>query len=202
MFHGSPVDPSTRSDERSCAATGSSPWRISARITVGAIPSTDDPMPLDDRPEPIRSGMVRDAVEEHERGADAQRAADGPRTHHPADVGEPEQAVLLADVEAVRHVLHRLDGKPAMDVHGALGPAGRPARVDDHERRIGIGIGDGRRLRSTRPASPRTCTSRPGRIGSARVTELRHHQDVLERRQLFRSLVGDRLHDRRCGRVV
>ena len=136
-------------------------WRISARITVGAMPSTDDAMPLDHRPEAIRSGMVGHAVEEHERRADAQRAADRPRTHHPADVGEPEQAVVLADVEAVRHVLHRLHGKPAMDVHGALGPAGRPARVDDHERRVGVGVGDGRPARSTRPASPRTRTSRP-----------------------------------------
>ena len=122
----------------------------------------------------------------------APQMAHGP--HHPADVGEPEQAVVLADVEAVRHVLRRLDGEAAVDVHGALRPAGRPARVDDHERRVGVGVGDGRPCARTRPASPRSSTSRPGCIGDARVAELGHHQDVLERRQLRRGLVGDRLH--------
>ena len=37
-FHGSPVDASTRSDERSCARAGSSPCAISARISVGETP--------------------------------------------------------------------------------------------------------------------------------------------------------------------
>src|SRR5437867_12368359 len=37
-FHGSPVDPRTKSDERSFARTGSSPERIRPRIAVGEIP--------------------------------------------------------------------------------------------------------------------------------------------------------------------
>ena len=37
-FQGSPVDPSTRSDDRSAASTGSSPWTSSARIRVGLMP--------------------------------------------------------------------------------------------------------------------------------------------------------------------
>src|SRR5204863_8219863 len=37
-FHGSPVEPSTNSDDRSCPRTGSSPPRISPRIAVGEIP--------------------------------------------------------------------------------------------------------------------------------------------------------------------
>src|SRR5207249_2024145 len=36
-FHGSPVDPRTKSDERSFARTGSSPERIRPRIAVGEI---------------------------------------------------------------------------------------------------------------------------------------------------------------------
>ena len=42
-FQGSPVDPRTRSDERSWAATGSSPCAISARTSVGETPSTFTP---------------------------------------------------------------------------------------------------------------------------------------------------------------
>src|SRR6267378_8072745 len=37
-FHGSPVDPSTKSDERSFARTGSSPDRMRAQIAVGEMP--------------------------------------------------------------------------------------------------------------------------------------------------------------------
>ena len=38
-FHGSPVEPSTRSDDKSCFRTCSSPAGISARIRVGEMPS-------------------------------------------------------------------------------------------------------------------------------------------------------------------
>ena len=37
-FHGSPVEPSTKSDERSAARTGASPARMSPRIAVGETP--------------------------------------------------------------------------------------------------------------------------------------------------------------------
>src|SRR6266852_5254723 len=37
-FHGSPVDPSTKSEDRSLARTGSSPERMRPRIAVGEIP--------------------------------------------------------------------------------------------------------------------------------------------------------------------
>src|SRR5437763_15467765 len=39
-FHGSPVDASTRSDDRSCARTGPSPCAISERMSGGEAPST------------------------------------------------------------------------------------------------------------------------------------------------------------------
>src|SRR4051812_43075226 len=42
-FQGSPVEPNTRSDDRSCDRTGSSPWGIRARINVGLIPRTVTP---------------------------------------------------------------------------------------------------------------------------------------------------------------
>ncbi len=37
-FHGSPVEPRTKSDERSWRRTGSSPARIKPRIAVGEMP--------------------------------------------------------------------------------------------------------------------------------------------------------------------
>src|SRR5256885_16291877 len=37
-FHGSPVDPRTKSDERPLARTGSSPERIRPRIAAGEMP--------------------------------------------------------------------------------------------------------------------------------------------------------------------
>src|SRR5439155_14276969 len=39
-FQGSPVEPSTRSEDRSWLPTGSSPWGIRARTSVGLMPST------------------------------------------------------------------------------------------------------------------------------------------------------------------
>src|SRR3954451_1843050 len=39
-FHGSPVEASTRNDDRSYARTGPSPWAINARTRVGDTPST------------------------------------------------------------------------------------------------------------------------------------------------------------------
>ena len=78
----------------------------------GRDPQHGDPVTFHDRPETIGAGVIGDAFEQHQGGADGQRSADRPGTHHPADVGEPEQPVGWAHVEAVRHVLGGLDGKP------------------------------------------------------------------------------------------
>ena len=90
-FHGSPVEARTRSDDRSCARTGSSPCAISARIERRRHAEHVDAVPLDERPQPVGSGIVGRAVVEHERAAVGERADDLPRPHDPADVGEPEQ---------------------------------------------------------------------------------------------------------------
>ena len=52
-FHGSPLAPRTRSLLRSCFLTGSSPWAISERTTVGAMPMMVTPW---------RSAIVPEAV--------------------------------------------------------------------------------------------------------------------------------------------
>ena len=84
-----------------------------------------DPVARDERPEPVRPREVGRALVQHEPGAEQQRPRDRPRTHHPAEVGEPEQAVAATEVELVGEVLGALDREAAVDVDGALRPAGR-----------------------------------------------------------------------------
>ena len=92
-FHGSPVEASTRSDERSCATHGFVAVRHQRADERGRHAEHVDAMALDERPEPIGLGIVGRAVVEHERAAVGERADDLPRPHDPADVGEPEQAL-------------------------------------------------------------------------------------------------------------
>ena len=73
-------------------------------------------------PESIGSRIVGRPFVEHQLSAEQQRARDGPRAHHPAEVGEPEEAVARPEVEAVREVLRALDREAAVDVDGALWP--------------------------------------------------------------------------------
>ena len=101
-------------------------------------------------PKSVGRGVVGRAFVEHQLGAEQQRTGDCPRTHHPAEVGEPEQAVAGPEVEAVGQVLRALDREAAVDVDGALGPAGRARRVDDHVGRLGVGL---RRRRGAAGAS-------------------------------------------------
>ena len=137
-FHGSPVDASMRSDDRSCARTGSSPCAISARTSVGDTPRIVDAVPLDERPQPVGAGEVGRAVVEHERAAVRERADDLPRPHDPADVGEPEQALARPQVGLERDLFGDLDEEAAVHVHRALGPAGRAARVRDEQRVLAV----------------------------------------------------------------
>ena len=67
-------------------------------------------------------------------------------------------------VEAVRHVLRRLDREAAVRVHRALRPPGGAGRVDEHQRIFGVGpLGVARR----RPARP--TRSRPQAIARVRI---------------------------------
>ncbi len=125
-----------------------------------------------DGPQPVRAGEVRRALVEDQRGAQQQRPADGPGTHHPAQVREPEESVAGAKVEVVGEVLGGLDGEAAMDVDRALGPAGRARGVDDHVRRLRIGrrrlaerleAGGGQRL-----VPPVVATRRPWHVAGRR----------------------------------
>ena len=90
-------------------------------------------------PEAVRGGVVGGAIVEDDRGAEGQGAEDGPGAHHPAEVGQPEEAVVLLDIEAVGHILGGLEGEAGVDVHCALGPPGCPRGVEEQTRVLGVG---------------------------------------------------------------
>ena len=95
----------------------------------------------DEAPDPVRAREVRCSLVHDEPGAEQEGPGDRPRPHHPAEVGEPEERVALAKVERVGEILGALDRETAVDVDGALRPARRSGRVDQHVGRLGIGRG-------------------------------------------------------------
>jgi hypothetical protein len=97
---------------------------------------------LEHRPEAVRLRIVGRALEEHRGAAGEQGAADQHGPHEPAEIGDPEEPVALAQVEQIGEVVRILDRKAAVGEHGALGPAGGARRVDDQARMIGL---DGQR---------------------------------------------------------
>ena len=96
---------------------------------------------FDECPQTIRARIVGRSFVEHERRAEQQRPGDRPRPHHPTQVGEPEQHVAAAQVEAVGEVLGALHRKAAVDVDGPLRSARGPGGVDQHVGRLGVGFG-------------------------------------------------------------
>ena len=89
-------------------------------------------MALDRLQDPHGSGKIGRAVV-HENGAAEQVVAqNAPRPHHPADVGEPEEAVVRAVVERQPDFLAHLRQASGMGVDGALGFA-RGARGVQNE---------------------------------------------------------------------
>ena len=100
---------------------------MSARTSVGEMPSVVTRCRSTSCPQAIRAGIIGRAVVEHHRRAEQQRAEDEPRPHHPAHVGDPEERFVGVQVEAVAHVLRGLDREAAVRVHGALW-AGRSCR--------------------------------------------------------------------------
>ncbi len=117
-------------------------------------------------------------------------------THHPAEVGEPEQGVAPRQVERVGEVLRGLDREAAVDVDGTLRPPGRSRGVDDHVRRLGVAL---RRLVGLtclvgfggRVAPAHVATVGPRHVdGVARTT---HDDHPLDGRRRGKRRVRDRL---------
>ena len=160
-----------------------------------ADPDMGDPVAGHDRPQAPRIRMVRGTLEEDQAGTEQEGSMDGPRTHHPAQVGDPAEGVAGAEVEDVGQVVGRLDREAAVDVDRALRGARRSRRVDHHVRRLGIdGAGrtmarrDGSGLGSggwTIPGGiPDRVAERGGRPGGRRCPEPVDDQDPPHRRRL------------------
>ena len=150
-FHGSPVEPRMRSDERSCARTG--------LVAVSHQRANERRRDAEDcdagaaRPAP-RGDRGRGSRARRRRAPSCRRAASAehlPGPHHPAHVGDPVHRLAVMHVEAVHHVLRGLDREAAMRMHRALGPAGRAGGVDDHQRIFGAGPLGRARRRVARP---------------------------------------------------
>ena len=99
-------------------------------------------MSLHDRPHSTRVWKVGRAVIEQDRGAIDEPAGDQPRTHHPADIGEPPQEIAGLEVEDVGEILGGLHREPAVHVHRALRPSCRARGVDEHVRIFWRRVGD------------------------------------------------------------
>ena len=148
----------------------------SARISVGDTPSTLMRCRSTSVPEPVGPGIVGRAVVEHERAAVGERADDLPRSHDPADVGEPEQPLARAQVGLERDLFGDLHEEAAVHVHRALGPAGRAARVRDEQRMLAV---DGHRVERDRLGRMRQIVNRDVALRLHRhvAAEPRHDDD-------------------------
>ena len=85
------------------------------------------------RPHAIRRGIIGRAVVQKHRRAEQQRAIHEPGSHHPTHVRHPIQCVGRFQIEPVKQILRRFDGKAAMRMHRALGLARCAARVNEHQ---------------------------------------------------------------------
>ena len=83
-------------------------------------------MPINHRPDPFGSRIVGGALGEHDGPPRGQAADDLPRAHDPAQVGHPEESVILLHVDLVRSFLGNLDQESAVYVDRPLGTSRRP----------------------------------------------------------------------------
>ena len=135
-FHGSPVVTIVRSDVRSASG---SPCGIKARTSVGESPRIETLSSSTSR-HSDRTGN-RCALGEDERGSERVAADHGPLAHDPAHVGREMDHVAGPRVGLVADLPRDRDEEPALDVDDALRPAGRPGRVREQVRRLGIDLG-------------------------------------------------------------
>ena len=151
-----------------------------------------DSVVLDQSPEAIGVRVVGCSLEEHERRPDDEPAADQPGTHHPAEIGQPEEGVVVLQIEAGGQVMGGLDREPGVDVDRPLRATGGAGGVDEHVRLVGVGLDRRevwRRLRND--VVPPDVAARGPRdvITGAAQDEAGPHAGRLSHR-----LVGDGLH--------
>ncbi len=173
------------------------------RLAVGHLGSDDgggeaadgDPVPCQQRPQAVGSGVIDRAVVEQHGPAQGEHSHDLPGAHHPAEVGEPEHRVVFLEVEGIGHVHRRLHREPALDVDRALGPPGGAGRVDDQERILGrgvLGFEEGG-LGGDRLVPPEIAPRRPGDVAAQPAV----HQHLAHRGSLPQRLVRRLLHRHR-----
>ena len=90
-----------------------------------------DAVPLDDRPDAIGRRVVGRAFVQQHSAAVRAGADHFPRAHDPAHVGEPEQQIVVVQIDLIRDLLGDLHQEPAVHVNDALRTTGRPRRVRD-----------------------------------------------------------------------
>ncbi len=155
-------------------------------------PHDRDLVALDQLPETIGSGIVRDALEEDGGPAVEEPRGDQHRPHQPAQVGQPEQAVARSHVHQVAEVVGALQEKPALREHRALRPARRPRRVDDEARTIELDRQRGAlgRLLADQLVPPVIAPGIPRDLPAEPLVD----DHVLDRGRRGRRLVGGLLH--------
>src|SRR6185295_17932256 len=149
-------------------------------------------MALEERPQAIGLRVVRHALEHHRRRAVKERGGERHGAHQPAEVRQPEQAILLAHVHAVAEVVRGLDQKAAVREHRALGLPRGARRIDDEARAIGLHGQRRRAIALVRDSlvPPAIAALRPRDVpAEAAVDEYGLHRGALRD-----GLIGDLLH--------
>ena len=78
------------------------------------------------------------AIVEENGSAEEMVAEDAPGSHHPADVGKPEEAVVVAVIEREPDLLAHLREAPGVGMHRAFRLAGSAGSIEDESACIGI----------------------------------------------------------------
>jgi len=101
-----------------------------------ADPEMRHPMPLDHLPQPFRTGMIGSSFTDEKWGSIEPATYNFPRSHHPTDVREPpEEIVVTPDIKIKAQLLAHLSHASGVGVYGPLGFTSGAAGVD-HQCRI------------------------------------------------------------------
>src|SRR5436190_18620613 len=95
-------------------------------------------MALDHLPDPRGRWKIRRAIVDENSSTEVMVADDGPRPHHPADVGEPEEAIARLVIESQINFLAHLRKAAGMGVDRALRFARSAGGIEDECLAFGI----------------------------------------------------------------
>ena len=152
------------------------------------------PVPLDHLPEPLRHRIIRRPIVQHNGPTEIVIADNLPRAHHPADVGDPPEAVVRLVVERQVDFLGRLRQGSGVGMHRALRPAGGSGGVEQERGRFGIHRQGGAllRLAGDEVVPPHVAARGPGDF-PAPVAPDHHFLDHLLSAAFGQGALGQRL---------